>query len=181
MYIDILLLHHLMIKPKHGYEVKKQLERLFADTIRVNNNMLYPSLRKFEQMGAIAKEVDAQPGKPSRHMYAITELGKKMFHKLLREFPPEFAAHENEFIIRVSLFDYLQLPEQQAILNARTDYLRSQLEIITQGQSLTEGKPFAMSTFQFLIKKLQNELDWIETLNDQLYNYGGGKSIENKG
>lgn len=104
-----------------------------------------------------------------------------MFHKLLREFPPEFAAHENEFIVRVSLFDYLQVPEQQAILNARTDYLRSQLEIITQGQSLTEGKPFALSTFQFLIKKLQSELNWIETLNDQLYNYGGGKSIENKG
>ena len=49
--------------------------------------MLYPSLRRFENMGAITKKVHTQVGKPNRNMYDITETGEEIFSEMLREFP----------------------------------------------------------------------------------------------
>ena len=49
--------------------------------------MLYPSLRRFENMGAITKKVHTQVGKPNRNMYDITEAGEEIFLKCYASFP----------------------------------------------------------------------------------------------
>ena len=54
MYVDILLLAELTTGPKHGYEIKNVQNRL-GENFELNHNMLYPALRRFENMGAITK------------------------------------------------------------------------------------------------------------------------------
>lgn len=55
MYVDILLLAELTTGPKHGYEIKKNIQNRLGNNFELNHNMLYPTLRRFENMGAIMK------------------------------------------------------------------------------------------------------------------------------
>src|SRR5215208_3338953 len=55
-YVDILILQNLIARPAHGYEIKKSVERIMGGAFAVNNNVLYPALRRFEEMGAVEAE-----------------------------------------------------------------------------------------------------------------------------
>jgi DNA-binding PadR family transcriptional regulator len=76
-YVDILILQNLIARPAHGYEIKKSVERIMGGAFAVNNNVLYPALRRLEEMGAVEKEVARQEGKPGRHVYRATEQGRR--------------------------------------------------------------------------------------------------------
>jgi DNA-binding PadR family transcriptional regulator len=36
--------------------------------VSLNNNVLYPALKQFEELGAVVREVVPQEGKPNRHI-----------------------------------------------------------------------------------------------------------------
>ena len=107
MYVDILLLAELTTGPKHGYEIKKNIQNRLGNNFELNHNMLYPTLRRFENMGAIMKNVQKQVGKPNRNMYNITERGEEIFYEMLREFPEKIATNNTEVLVRIALFDKL--------------------------------------------------------------------------
>lgn len=59
-YVDILILRNLVARPAHGYEIKKGVERVLGGAFAINNNVLYPALRRFEEIGAIEKRSSAK-------------------------------------------------------------------------------------------------------------------------
>ena len=65
MYAEILILGELMSGPKHGYEIKRNIQNALGDEFEINNNLLYPALRRFVEMGAISKEVIQSEGRKS--------------------------------------------------------------------------------------------------------------------
>jgi DNA-binding PadR family transcriptional regulator len=117
MYLDIAILRHLTSRPSHGYQLKQSVQRTMA--FPLHNNSLYPALRRFEEAGAVRKTLEPQEGKPARHVYEITEVGRELLHDMLAELPPELAGNEDEFLTRVGLFDQLTTDERRAILAAR--------------------------------------------------------------
>ena len=54
MYFDILMLRVLADQERHGYEIKKQVERILGGR-SINNNVLYPALRKYQDQGVIER------------------------------------------------------------------------------------------------------------------------------
>ena len=65
MYFDILMLRVLADGERHGYEIKKRVERILGGR-SINNNVLYPALRRFEEQGAIRRvAAQADPGRPA--------------------------------------------------------------------------------------------------------------------
>lgn len=44
MYVDILLLAELTTGPKHGYEIKKNVQNRLGENFELNHNTLYPTL-----------------------------------------------------------------------------------------------------------------------------------------
>jgi DNA-binding PadR family transcriptional regulator len=169
MYVDIIILANLAFRPQHGYEIKKSVELVHGPEFTLNNGMLYPALRRFEEMGAIEGEVERHQGKPDRHIYHLTSLGQEILHDLLVEFPPEVARNQNEFLVRVSFFDRLEPHERRDILAARAAVLRAQVE--NHGRILAmverEGLPmpaYAGRTLTFQTQQVQHELDWIDDL-----------------
>src|SRR2546430_994690 len=101
--------------PRHGYEIKKDIDRALGGMVVLNNKTLYLVLKRFEEMGAITREVVVQEGKPNRHLYALTERGVEVLQTALRDFGPEQAGSEAEFFTRVSFFDFLEVEERKAI------------------------------------------------------------------
>ncbi|MDA2164395.1 PadR family transcriptional regulator [Bacillus thuringiensis] len=161
MYVDILLLAELTSGPKYGYEIKKNIQNRLGENFELNHNMLYPSLRRFENMGAITKKVHTQVGKPNRNMYDITETGEEIFSEMLREFPEKLATNNIEFLVRIALFEKLDYEERKEVLTIRQDILHKQLTAI---QSLDANSFFITEVIDFCKSRIEHELLWITSL-----------------
>lgn len=116
MYIDILILSQLMNGPKHGYEIKKNVLIMLGKSNSINNNYLYPALKRFEEAGIITKRLEAQEKRPNRHIYSITDLGRELFYEMLNEFPPEYAANTNEVFNRLAFLIYWRMRARKKFL-----------------------------------------------------------------
>ncbi|AXY09726.1 PadR family transcriptional regulator [Bacillus anthracis] len=161
MYVDILLLAELTSGPKYGYEIKKNIQNRLGENFELNHNMLYPSLRRFENMGAITKKVHTQVGKPNRNMYDITETGEEIFSEMLREFPEKLATNNIEFLVRIALFEKLDYEARKEVLTIRQDILNKQLTAI---QSLDASSFFITEVIEFSKSRIEHELLWITSL-----------------
>jgi DNA-binding PadR family transcriptional regulator len=177
MYVDLVILANLAVRPQHGYEIKKSVERVLGPEVNLNNGMLYPALRRFEEMGAVEREVERHEGKPDRHIYHLTSLGHEVLHDLATEFPPEVARNETEFLVRVSFFDLLEPHERLAILDARTADRRRSLErhdeIMEMVRAMADAEHVPMPQFPLEVlahdkEKTVLELAWLERLRREV-------------
>src|SRR5258708_12987542 len=127
MYTEIVILALLRAKPQHGYELKKQVEQILGGAISLNNKVLYPALKRFEEMGAVQREVEGKMGKPDRHIYHITERGNELLQVMLLDYGPEIARNDPEFLVRVSFFEMLEVEAQLDILETRAGAIEKEL------------------------------------------------------
>ncbi len=167
MYVEILILAHLSRQPAHGYEIKRSVEQTVGQAYAINNNQLYPTLRRLEEMGAITREVQRQVGRPDRHIYRMTDRGEEVLQGLLRDFPMELARDDVEFQVRVAFFHLLEPEARLAILHTREAALRNWLEHMRRSQDLVHARPemtFAARILTFNQQQIQQELDWIAEL-----------------
>jgi len=160
-YIEILLLRHLTRRPAHGYELRKRVEHTTG--VRLNNNSLYPALRRFEEAGAVTRTEEPQEGRPPRLVYALTPLGRELLHDMLADLPPDQASDDYEFMARLGQFALLDSAERQAVLDARDEALRTRLAHFAEMQALASDEWSAMVTAE-LIRRDERERDWIAEL-----------------
>ncbi len=173
MYSEILILAMLRQHPRHGYDIKKDVEWALGGTVSINNKTLYLALKRFEEVGAVTRQVIAQQGKPNRHLYHLTERGIELLQAYLRDFPPEHAASEAEFFTRVAFFDYLEPAEREAILNVRLTYLETLLSHLHSMQQMVDKQESASSTsismsptqrvLAFHIQRTRDEVQWVSS------------------
>jgi DNA-binding PadR family transcriptional regulator len=171
MYSEILILAMLRQGPRHGYEIKKDIDRALGGMVTLNNKTLYLALKHFEEMGAVTRQVIPQEGRPNRHLYQLTERGIELLDAHLRDFGPEQAGVDAEFFTRVSFFDLLEAHEREAILTKRLAYLETCLEYLQKLQHLADtqdcspGMGLSMSNAQrvleFHIRRIRDEYQWI--------------------
>ena len=186
-YLDILVLEVLLDAPRHGYEIKRQVERILGGTVLLNSNVLYPALREFEQIGALSKTVEPQDGRPARHVYRLTPVGEETLYAMLREFPPESARSQFEFLTRLAFFDLLEPEAQTEILEAREAALSSFLEHLRLMEEKTKqtkqvGAPrreWNLRAVELEILQLEQEREWIRRLKESQPG-GSGNAPEGK-
>lgn len=171
MYSEILILALLKQRPRHGYEIKKDVEFVLGGTVSLNNKTLYPTLKHFEEMGAVVRQVIPQEGKPDRHLYQLTRRGIDLLQTYLRDFSPEQSASEAEFFTRVAFFDLLEPEERQGILKQRLLYVQGRLEYLQKLQQMANearatGNPQRVLTFH--LQQIRNEYQWITTWLEEM-------------
>jgi DNA-binding PadR family transcriptional regulator len=173
MYSEIVILAMLRQRPQHGYELKKGAEFALGGAVSLNNKVLYSALKHFEELGAVVREVVPQEGKPSRHIYSLTERGVELLHAYLCDFPPEQAASEAEFFTRVAFFDVLEVAERLAILQARLRALEGTLTYLQTLERMAAASEvcqpgYAPRVLAFQLQRVRHEIDWISTWLDEL-------------
>ncbi|OMF68226.1 PadR family transcriptional regulator [Paenibacillus glucanolyticus] len=164
MYIELLILIQIEMAPKHGYEIKKEIQRDLGYLTDVNHNMLYPTLRRFTEQGLITKKINEQDGKPNQFVYEITEAGKTKITDLINAFSEKDAKHQIEFLIRVSLFQRISRDNQLRILSMR----KKDLEALWEDLKKREGKHvddwYRNEVLQVSISQVKGEMLWIDEL-----------------
>jgi DNA-binding PadR family transcriptional regulator len=172
MYAEIVILATLRARPQHGYEIKKSVERSLGGKVLLNNKVLYPALKRFEEMGAVQREVERQEGKPDRHIYQITERGTEILQALLQDFSPDLLRSDAEFLVRVAFFHMLELEIRLEILRIRAELVAKHLahsqELEALTQQYTPPDSYAMRVLLFHEQQQQHELEWIQTLMQEI-------------
>jgi DNA-binding PadR family transcriptional regulator len=79
---EFLFLGLLANGPKHGYEIKRQIEKELIPAIGLEVKSIYYPLKKMEEVGLIEKEVGRHGKFPQKYSYRITSKGQKKFQEL---------------------------------------------------------------------------------------------------
>jgi DNA-binding PadR family transcriptional regulator len=176
MWIDILILGHLRRAPAHGYEIKQRVGRSIGYVEHLNNNVLYPALRRLEDLGAIEAEVVPQQGSPPRRVYRLTERGLDVLRGMLEEFSQDTALNDGEFNTRFAYFELLHPEARVEILRTRAAAGRRLLEHLRR--SLAESRKdaehrYAPRLLEFLIERQESDVRFVEDLAREEEQKGG--------
>ena len=164
MYFDILMLRVLADHEHHGYEIKKQVERILGGR-SINNNVLYPALRKFEEQGAIERVAAvADPGRPPRNVYRLTDAGHDQLQAMIADADPALLADENEFQTRVAFFADLDATDRSRILRVRREIVKAHLAHLAKLRPDALAEPWGLRVLDFTAARFQHELAWLDEL-----------------
>ena len=158
------MLRVLADSERHGYEIKKQVERILGGR-SINNNVLYPALRRFEDQGAIQRvAAQADPGRPPRNVYRLTDTGHDLLRSMIRDADPALLADDNEFQTRVAFFADLDVDDRLRILRARRQIVEGQLGHLATLRPDTEEFPWGLRVMDFTVERFRQELGWLDEL-----------------
>jgi DNA-binding PadR family transcriptional regulator len=163
-YIDILILRNLTRRPAHGYELRKRVEAVTG--VVLNNNSLYPALRRFEEAGAVTRTAHPQQGRPAKLVYELTEVGRELLHDLLADLPPDQADDDVEFTARLGQFGLISPAERVAVLDARDAALTRRLERLTGLRERADNETWSMLVTTELIARARGERAWLRELHE---------------
>ena len=125
--IELLILTRLFFGGCHGYEIKKMFPGL-----KINNNTIYPLLKKLVENGCVRMDVMEQDKKPAKKVYELTDKGRDRLLDLLAAFDRDKAAVPDEFYLRVAFFQFLPRETIEKILSVKEAYL----DEVTERQNL---------------------------------------------
>jgi DNA-binding PadR family transcriptional regulator len=163
-YIEILILRNLSRRPAHGYELRKRVEAVTG--VVLNNNSLYPALRRFEEAGAVTRTAYTQQGRPAKLVYELTDVGRQLLHDMLAELPPDQADDDVEFMTRLGQFGFLSSAERFAVLDARDAALAGRLERVSSLRERADNEPWSMLVTAEIMAKAQSERAWLRGLRE---------------
>jgi DNA-binding PadR family transcriptional regulator len=130
----------------------------------LNNNSLYPALRRFEEAGAVTRTAQAQEGRPSKLVYEITDVGLELLHDMLADLAPEIADDDTEFHTRLGQFSFLSVPERMAVLDARDAALAGRIDRLNILRERGGTEQWSILITAELIERTERERAWLRDI-----------------
>jgi len=165
MWIDILLLAELARGPRHGYELRREVEAATGHTL--SNNSLYPRLRQFVDGGAVLRSSEEQEAKPPRHVYSITDVGREVLHDMLAELPEGGADQSREFHARLVNFAWLSPEERLRVVKVRDGVLARNRDRVAALASVRTER-WSRLAFHHGIACIDAERSWLAGLRVEI-------------
>ncbi len=82
---DLMFLGLLQEGPKHGYEIKKEINNVVSQFTGITMKSVYYPLKKLEEKGMVSRSVGRAGRRPEKYIYKVTRKGKEEFTKLLNK------------------------------------------------------------------------------------------------
>ena len=173
----LVILGLLRERPLHGYEIKHIIEEHMGDWTSIAFGSIYFALKKLTAEGLVKVAATERTGnRPSRTVYALTEVGREEFLRLLREL---WAKAERQFFatdLGLFFMDALPLEEVLEHLQARLDELNRTAEYLQRHQAENMANPHVPRQARFIFDHSQAHLDaelaWTRALRMELDDVG---------
>ncbi len=136
-------------------------------------NVVYPLLKKFVQNGWVEKSEKPGERGQTRKQYRITAAGTKYLVEQLSKFGEQDAADDGAVLFRVAFFDIFPKEKRRAILDARKLFLRSRSAQLAELHARTQPKSFGGVALDRVENLVQDELRWIDKIEDQIESIKG--------
>ncbi len=170
MSVQLVILGLLSEKPRHGYELRQEVERrLYATYINLSGGSLYYKLGQLERAGYVEKAWAEQKGRyPTRQVYQITPTGRDYLQDELRRLLFDTEAREKLFDPLNTALAFGHSIDTDELRDALTTQLKwaqkraawvaeQQAHWRTQDISLTQAK-----IIEHGLAHLQAEIGWLE-------------------
>lgn len=162
---ELIILGMIYINPSHGYALKKNVKNYFGNPyFKLNNNILYSTLRKLEKNGFVnGKEISSE--KINKKIYSITENGKKHLLELVAT-PPKPDIDEFDFKVQAAFFDLISMENRKKVVKPVHDAkLQMYQEALEKKRELgPEIPPMSCTVLEYAIKELKISLEFYEKL-----------------
>ena len=101
------VLGFLSWQPASGYDIRRAIAESVGNFWSESYGQIYPALRELEREGLAVRNIERTPGKPDRHVYTITDAGRRELGSWL-EAPADPHVYRVEVLIK--LFFGRQVP-----------------------------------------------------------------------
>lgn len=170
MSVQLVILGLLSEQPRHGYELRQEVERrLYATYINLSGGSLYYNLGQLERSGYVKKARVEQMGRyPTRQVYQITAEGKEYLKTELRRLLLDTDAREKVFDPLNAALAFWQsddVDDLREVLRIQLDWARKRAEWIIRQQSYWSEKNIALPQTKIIehgLVHLEAEVRWLE-------------------
>jgi DNA-binding PadR family transcriptional regulator len=137
---ELIILGLLKDKPRHGYEIKKQIKDVISTFAALEVESIYYSLNLLEKKGFVEKTASTAGNRPEKFTYSITAHGELRFRQLLTK--SLLTAERPNFSFDVALYFLPYLPLDIALrrLKGRARVLTKVGNALERLASQLEGK-----------------------------------------
>lgn len=166
MTIEYYILAVISTRPCTGYDIKQEFEHPGAGMYwGISFGSIYPKLKKLESEGFIETLHHEETGR-GKKVYDLTSKGWRELQKWLKE-DPQPPILKDELLIKVSFWNHIMLENREGViphLLKRKQETEETLAYYTNWpkNGVSTISEFGMYTIQYVQKKLQAELDWID-------------------
>ena len=145
-----------MDRPKHGYDIKCQIQDELSPFIGLKIKSIYYPLKKMEKSGLIKKEAGKEGNWPEKIVYSITAKGKKRFDELIER--SLLSIDRPYFQMNLSLYflSYVNKEEAKRRLKTRIVLLKKVRQHLIESLEKTKTKAKHLSSI------IQHDLDLSE-------------------
>jgi DNA-binding PadR family transcriptional regulator len=170
--LGLIVLWHLIEEPMHVYRMQKLLEQRGKDRV-VNvraRASLYQTIERLVRLGLVEiQETVRTEGHPDRIVYAITDDGREVAPRWLREMLSTTGAEFPEFIVAMSMLFALTPEDARQQLELRAEGLAAELaETETVLGSAGQLPRLFLLEEEYRRAVLQVELTWIRSVIEDL-------------
>ena len=89
--LEVMILHSLRLKPMHGYALVKHIKKVSDDLLQIEQESLYPALRRRFKKGLLDSEDDISAINRRIRNYRLSEDGIKHLKKARSSFEKRLA------------------------------------------------------------------------------------------
>ena len=170
MSVQLVILGLLSEQPRHGYELRQEVERrLYATYINLSGGSLYYNLGQLERAGYVEKAWVEQKGRyPTRQVYQITPTGKDYLQAELRRLLFDTDAREKVFdpLNAALAFGYLlNEGDLRDALTAQLKWAQQKAEWVAEQQALCRTQKIPLPLAKIIehgLTHMRAEIDWLE-------------------
>lgn len=170
MSVQLVILGLLSEKPRHGYELRQEVERrLYATYINLSGGSLYYNLGQLERAGYVEKARVEQKGRyPTRQVYQITPAGQAYLRTELRRLLFDTEGREKLFDplnAALAFGHLLNNTELRAALVTHLDWAQKRVEWVAKQQAYWRTQDIPLVQAQIIehgLALLKAEIAWLE-------------------
>lgn len=170
MSVQLVILGLLSEQPRHGYELRQEVERrLYATYINLSGGSLYYNLGQLERAGHVEKARIEQKGRyPARHVYQITTAGREYLKTELRRLLLDTEAREKAFDPLNAALAFWRpgdIDELREALTKQLQWARKRVEWILRQQDYWSKQNIAIPQVKIIehgLAHLEAEITWLE-------------------
>lgn len=167
---ELIILGLLKDKPRHGYEIKKQIKEVVSTFAALEVESIYYTLNTLEKKGFVKKVASSEGHRPEKFIYRLTPKGEERFIQLLSK--SLLAVDRPSFSIDVALYFLPYLPAEIAMhrLKGRVRILGKVEEALKKlADQLREKSSYHLkSIVEHNLELLQAEKRFIQTIAQEL-------------
>lgn len=116
---ELILLGLLKNRPKHGYEIKKDIREILSLFAGIDLKSIYYPLSVLEKRGYLSKRITKEGRRPQRLVYALTAKGHALFNQLLSKSFLNFKRPQFSLDISLYFLRYMKPAVAKRRLRAR--------------------------------------------------------------